>query len=116
MMDSAILFTFTRSAPGREAQAFEAFTESMTFFGTEAHAGHSGEPITFMGPTGLNLIIVPGEFAGLSKLVRSDEFLELYTKAAFAVPDIGYQIGPYGQGVQDFMARWARVGTELALI
>lgn len=116
MMDSAIVFTYTRAAPGRESQAFEAFTQAMTFFGTEAHAGRCGEPLSFIGSTGLNLVIVPGEFDKLTRLVRTDEFLELYTKTAFAVPDIAYQFGPYGEGVQEFMARWARIGTELQLV
>jgi hypothetical protein len=116
MMDSAIVFTFTRPALGRESKAFEAFTESMTFFGTEARAGKCGEPINFMGPSATNLMIVPGEYHKLADLVRTDEFLELYTKTVFAVPDIAYQIGAFGEGVQDFMARWARVGGELALL
>ncbi len=116
MMDSAIVFSFGRAAPGREAQAFEAFTEATTFFSTEALADKCGEPLTFMGSAGLSLMIVPGEFEKLFALVRTDEFLELYVKTVFAVPDIAYQIGPFGQGVQDYMARWARVGGELQLI
>jgi hypothetical protein len=61
-------------------------------------------------------MIVPGEYDALSALVRSEEFRELYTKTVFAVPDIGYELGAYGQGVQEYMARWARVGTEMALL
>lgn len=116
MMDSAIVLKYTRAAPGREEKALEAFTEGMTFFGTAAHAGRCGEPINFMGTTGHSLIIVPGEFLKLAELMRTDEFLELYTKTVFAVPDIGYELGAFGPGVQDYMARWARVGTELALL
>lgn len=115
-MDSAIVLGFTRAVPGREEKALEAFTEGMTFFGTAAHDGKCGEPINFMGFDGHSMIIVPGEYEDLTKLVRSEEFLELYTKAVFAVPDIGYQLGAFGQGVQDYMARWARIGSELALI
>jgi nicotinic acid phosphoribosyltransferase len=116
MIDSAILFTYTRAAPGREEKALEAFTEGMAFFGTAAHDGKCEEPINYMGTSGHSLIIVPGNYQTLAELVQTDEFLELYTKTVFAVPDIGYELGAFGQGVQDFMARWARVGTELALI
>lgn len=116
MMDSAILFTYTRAAPGREEKALEAFTEGMAFFGTAAHDGKCGEPINFMGPSGHSFIAVPGEWDKLTELVRSEEFRELYTKTVFAVPDIGYELGAYGQGVQDYMARWARVGRELAVL
>jgi len=116
MMDSAIVFTFRRAAQGRESEALEAFTESMAFFGTAAHDGKCGELINFLGTTGHSFMIIPGEYDALSTLVRSDEFRELYTKAVFAVPDIGYELGAFGPGVQDYMARWARVGTELAHI
>jgi hypothetical protein len=115
-MDSAIVFTYTRAAPGREEKSLQAFTEGMAFFGTAAHDGKCGEPITFMGTDGHSLIIVPGEWKALTELVRSDEFLELYTKSVFAVPDIGYRLGAFGEGVQEYMARWARVGNELALL
>jgi hypothetical protein len=42
--------------------------------------------------------------------------LELYTKTVFAVPDVSYEIGAYGEGVAEWMARWARIGGELALL
>ena len=116
MIDSAIVFTYTRATPGREIQAFEAFTESQAFFGTAAHDGKCGEPINVMGTTGHSFLIVPGEYDVLSDLIRTEEFRELYTKTVFAAPDIGYELAAYGQGVQDYMARWARVGNELALL
>jgi hypothetical protein len=116
MIDSAIVFTYTRATPGRESQAFEAFTESMAFFGTAAHEKKCEEPINVMGTTGQSFMIIPGEYDLLSELVRTEEFRELYTKTVFAVPDIGYELSAYGQGVQDYMARWVRVGKELTLI
>ncbi len=116
MMDSAIVFSYTRAAPGRESRALEAFTESMAFFASAAHDGKCGETISIMGTMGDSFMIIPGEYHTLSDLVRSEEFRELYTKAVFAVPDLGYEIGAFGQGVQDYMARWARVGTELAFL
>ncbi len=115
-MDSAIVFRYTRAVQGREEKALQSFTESMAFFGSAAHDGKCGEPITVMGTTGNSLMIIPGEYAALSELVRSEEFRELYTKAVFAVPDVGYELAAFGKGVQDYMARWARVGTELALL
>ncbi|MFV1998738.1 MAG: hypothetical protein ACC654_00085 [Acidimicrobiia bacterium] len=116
MMDSAIVFTYTRAAVGRESKALEVYTECMAFFGTASHDGRCGELINVMTSGGNSLIIIPGEHEALSELVRSDEFQDIYMRAVFAVPDIGYQLGSYGQGVQDAMARWARVGTELALL
>lgn len=116
MMDSAILFTWTKAAPGREAKAFDVFTESMAFFGAASHEGKCGEPINFMGSTGHSFTLIPGEYEALWGLTRTEEFRELYMKIVYAVPDIAYQVGAYGQGVQDLMARWARVGQELHLV
>ena len=115
-MDSAIVFTYSRPAPGRESKAFDAFTEAQTFFGDHARLGKCGEPINFLGSSGINLLIVPGDFKDLADLVRADDFVELYTKTVFAVPDIRYEIGAFGEGVQEWMARWARIGGELALL
>jgi hypothetical protein len=61
-------------------------------------------------------MIIPGTFEDLAYLVRLDEFREMFTKAVFAVPDLGYEIAAYGEGVQKYMAQWARVGGELALM
>lgn len=116
MLDSAIVFSYSRAAPGREEKALQSFTEAMAFFGSAAHDGKCEEPITVMGTSGQSFMIIPGEYDTLAALVRSEEFRELYTKTVFAVPDIGYEIAAFGQGVQDYMARWARVGTELALL
>ncbi len=115
-MDSAILFSWTRPAVGRESQAFEAFTAAQTFFATKAHEGLCGEPINFIGTSSLGMMMVPGDYEHLTALTRLEEFREMYMKTVFAVPDISYEIGAFGKGVQDAMARWARVGGELALI
>lgn len=116
MIDSALVFNYTRATPGREAPALESFTESLAFFAAAAHDGKCGDLMMFMGPSGKNFMVIPGEYTLLNELVRGEEFRELYTKVVFAVPDIGYEIGAFGQGVQDMMARWARVGTELAVL
>lgn len=115
-MDSAIVFSYSRPAPGREAKAFESFTEAQTFFGTQAHEGNCGEPLNFIATSGENLMIVPGEFEALHKLLRTDEFQDLYLKATYSTPDLGYRLGAFGAGAQESMARWARAGSELQLI
>jgi hypothetical protein len=116
MTDSAIVMTYTRAAPGREEQALESFTEGMAFFASAAHDGKCEEPINFMGSSGHSMMIVPGEWGALTELVRTDDFQEIYVKSVFAVPDLAYELGVFGQGVQDYMARWAKVGTELSFM
>ncbi len=115
-MDHAILFTYGQAAPGRESMALQAFQDGLAFFGKYAAEGKCGEAIDFMGPSGLNLILVPGKYEDLTFLTHLDEFQELYMKAIFSTPSLVYQIGTFGEGVQANMARWARVGGELALM
>jgi hypothetical protein len=115
-VDAAIVISYGRAFPDREAKALEVFTEALTFFGTRSHAGECGEPVIFIGPSGKNLILVPGSFEKLAALVWTDEFRDLYTKAVFTTPDLTYEIGDYGAGVQSSMARWARIGSELAYL
>lgn len=115
-MDSAIIFTYSRAAAGRESMALQSFADAMAFFGKFASDGKCEEPLTLMAPSGHSFMIIPGSYEDLTYLVRLDEFRELFTKAVFAVPDLGYEIASYGEGVQAYMARWARVGGELALM
>jgi hypothetical protein len=115
-VDHAILFTYGHAAPGRETMALQVFQDGLAFFGKYAAEGKCGEPIDFMGPSGLNLILVPGMYEDLTFLTHLEEFHEIIMRAAFAVPSLVYQIGTFGEGVQANMARWARVGGELALM
>lgn len=115
-MDAAIVFTYTRSTPGRESKSLEAFTEALRFFRSLAAAGTCGEPLTFMGPSGTSLLIVPGSRRELFGIVALEGFREMYLKAVFSVKDIHYEIGDFGEGAERTMAQWARIGGELALM
>lgn len=115
-MDAAIFFSYTRATPGREAEALQAFTESTAFFGRLAQEGKTGIPMHFMGSSGQNHLIIPGTRTNLFDVTESDEFRDIYLKAIFAVPDIHYEFGYFGDGVADEMTRWAKVGGELAFM
>lgn len=115
-MDAAIIFSYTRAAPGREAEALQAFTDSTSFFGRLAAEGKTGAPIFFMGSSGKNHLLIPGFRADLFEVTSMEEFRDLYLRAIFAVPDIHYEFGFFGEGVTEEMARWAKVGTELAIM
>jgi hypothetical protein len=115
-MDAAIIFSYTRAAPGRESEALQAFTEATGYFGQLAQEGKTGAPIHFMGTSGQNHLIIPGIRNQLFDVTETDEFRDIYLRAIFAVPDIHYEFGYFGDGVVDEMARWAKVGGELALM
>ena len=115
-MDAAIVFSYTRAAPGREPEALQAFTEATSFFERLAQEGKTGAPMHFMGTSGQNHLIVPGARNRLFEVTELDEFRDIYLRAMFAVPDIHYEFGYFGEGVTTEMARWAKVGGELALM
>ena len=112
-MKAAIMFTYTRPAPGREAKALEAFTDGLTFFGKLAADGKCGEPMVYLAPSGLGTWIIPGYRESLFEIIGSDDFAKLYTKVTFAVPDIKYELVAAGEGVQEDMQMWGAVGLEL---
>ena len=112
-MKAAIMFTWTRSTPGREAQALEVFTDSLTFWGKLAADGKCGEPMVYLAPSGLGMMIIHGERETLFEILGTDEFAKLYTKVTFSVPEIKYELVAAGEGVQEQMQVWGAVGLEL---
>ena len=112
-MNAAIMFTYTRPAPGREAKALEGFMDGLTFFGKLAADGKCGEPMVYLAPSGLGTMIIHGHRETLFEIIGSDEFAKLYTKVTFSVPDIKYEIVSAGEGVQKQMQVWGAAGLEL---
>jgi hypothetical protein len=112
-MKAAIVFTWTRSIPGREAKGMEMFTDSLTYFGKLAVDGKCGEPMVYMAPSGLQMMIIHGEREALHEIVGSDEFSKLYAGVTFTVSDIKYEIVATGEAIQDRMQVWGAVGMEL---
>jgi hypothetical protein len=115
-MKAAIMFTWNRATPGREAKALEMFTDSMTYFGKLAADGKCGEPMVYMAPSGLGMMIIHGEREALHGIIGSDEFAKLYSGVTFAVPDIKYELVAAGEGVQEQMQVWGAVGLELGYL
>lgn len=112
-MKTAIVFTYTRPTPGREAKALEAFTDSLTFFGKLAADGKCGEPMVYLAPSGLGMMIIHGERETLFEITGSEEFARLYNKASFAVPDVNFDLVAAGEGVQEDMQVWSSIGLEI---
>ena len=112
-MKAAIMFTYTRPAPGREAKALEAFMDGLTFFGKLAADGKCGEPMVYLAPSGLGMMIIHGERETLFEIIGSDDFAKLYTKVTFTTPDIKYELVSAGETVQEQMQVWGAVGLEL---
>ena len=115
-MDSAIVFTYTRPYPGREAAAFEAFQDAFTLFGKFAAEDKCLEPEVFTGPFAKGLMVIKGEREKLLRIIETEEFQHMYLKAGWSVPDIGFELFYFGDGVMELMAAWNAVGAELGYV
>ncbi len=115
-MDAALVFTYGRPAPGREPIAMEAFTDSFTFWGKLAADDKCDEPLAYLAPGGGGLMIIHGERKSLFDIVDTAEFRDIYFKAGFCVPDLDYELFVAGDKVMEFMADWARSGSELGFM
>ena len=115
-MNAALVFTYGRAFPGREAQAFDAFQDALTFFGKLAADGKILEPEVFIGPFGKGVLVIKGDRDQLRAILDLEDFMPMYMKAAYAVPDIGYEIYSFGEEVIELMGLWSTVGKELGYV
>ena len=115
-MDSAIVFTYSRAFPGREATAFESFQDALTLFGKFAAEDRCLEPEVFTGPFAKGLMVIKGEREKLLGIIETEEFQHMYLKAGWSVPDIGYELFFFGDSVMDLMGAWNAVGKELEYV
>lgn len=114
-MLAAIVFRYGRPWAGREQLAFQAFQDAITFFEKMAIDGRCQSPIAYMSATGGGMMIVHGERMKLGELLQSEEFIRLYLKAGYGVPDLTYEMTSAGEEAVTMMGTWAGVGSELGL-
>ena len=115
-MKAAIVFHYGRPSAGREKLAFEAFQEALEFFGARAGDGLCQAPVAYMPPSGGGMLIVAGERAALGEIAAGEDFVRMYLKAGYAVPDLTYEIMQTGEDAVSQMGLWASVGSELGLM
>jgi hypothetical protein len=113
-MDAALVFTYSRPIPGREAKALSSFMEALSFFGKLATDGRCGEPMIFSGQSGKGMFVVPGDRDRLNEILQGDDFMWIYLKTTFTTPDIGYELFMFGDAVTEMYTAWSKAGAELA--
>ena len=115
-MNAAIMFTWTRPAPGREAKAMELFGEVLTSFGKLAADGKCEEPMVYGAPSGFGMMLVHGERDALHEIIGSDEFTRLYAGVTFVSPHIKFELINAGEGAQERTQAWTEAGTKLGYL
>jgi hypothetical protein len=113
--NAALVYTYTRAVPGREAHAFEAFTDALSFWEKQAIDGQCLTPETFMGRQ-TNMIVVRGLRRKLEDIIDSTNHRKLYARSLFVVEDLRMELFATGDEVQRQMQIWASAGAELGYL
>lgn len=110
MADAAIVVGWNEARAGREAMAAQLFGEAMKYYTSlvEKRVIESFEPV-MLGRHGGDFngfILLRGEGAKLDALRRSDEFIDLSTRAVVCLSGFGVIDAYIGEGLQRMMQRW----------
>jgi 4-hydroxy-L-threonine phosphate dehydrogenase PdxA len=114
-VQAALIFRYGRPWAGREKLAFEAFGDALEFFGKRAADGLCQAPIAYMAATGGGMMMVHGDRERLAEILQTEDFMHMYLRAGYAVPDLTYDLMLAGESAVNQMGMWAGVGSELGL-
>ena len=86
--DAALIVSWTRAVPGREAKALEAFREALEWWGKQAAEGRCGMPRAFgAGDASGGMLMVEGRSDVLYELMESEQYRKLNSKAVMVADD-----------------------------
>ncbi len=117
MAADRILFVgWDRPITGREAAGMESFSKFMTYLGRQQSSGRieSFEPV-MLDPSGGTLngfVVIRGAYNNLAAMTNEDEWRTLFTEASYTMKGMSVITGNIGQGLQQTMARYAKVITK----
>jgi hypothetical protein len=120
-MDAGYLVKYGRLVPGREGKAFELFSDTLTFWQERMKDG----AITYFEPflyasgdsdTDLGFFLVKGPQDGIQRILETEEYRILLTKATYVVEHLTKEWLIVAEGVMDQVERSAKVATEFAVV
>jgi hypothetical protein len=117
--DAALVVSWTRAVPGREAKSREAFREALEWWGKQAAEGRCGMPRAFgAGDASGGMVIVEGRSDVLYELMESDEYRKLNSKGVMVADDFRAKLyyGGTEAELQQTMAIVAEAGKELGYL
>jgi hypothetical protein len=117
--DAALVVSWTRAVPGREAKSFEAFREALEWWGKQAAEGRCRMPRAFgAGDASGGMLLVEGRSDVLHELMESEEYRKLNSKAVMVADDFRAKLYYGGTEVelQESMAIVAQAGKELGYL
>jgi hypothetical protein len=114
--DAAVVVSWTRAVPGREAKSFEAFREALEWWGKQAAEGRCGLPRAFgAADASGGMLIIEGRSDGLYELMESEAYRKLASKGVMVADDFRVKLyyGGSDAELQQSLAILTQAMTEL---
>jgi len=115
--NAALMLSYTRPIPGREAKAMEVFADALTMYGKLAADGKCAEPEVFHHLIGGGMFIVKTEnLEAAHEILDMDDVRRMLDVAMFTVEDFNVEIVVTGERLMQNMSMYTAIGTELGYI
>lgn len=117
MWNAALMMSYTKPIPGREAKAMEVFADALTIYGTLAADGKCAEPEVFHHLVGGGMFLVKTEtIESAHEILGMDEVRKILDVAMFTVDDFNVEVMITGGNLMSNMSLYTAIGTELGYI
>lgn len=113
MSKEVIFFGWNRPVPGREQSTAQHFQEYVAYLGGLQQSGAIDSfEIVLLGPHGGDLngfFLIRGDRDQLNALQATEEYMAHLTRGGMHLEGLGAIRGAIGEGVMDWMKRWAEL-------
>ena len=115
--NAALMLSYTKPIPGREAKAMEVFADALTMYGKLAAEGKCAEPEVFHHLVGGGMFIVKTEnLEAAHEILAMDDIRKMLDVAMFTVEDFDVELMVTGDMLMENMSLYTGIGTELGYI
>lgn len=114
-MQSAMVVSWKQAFPGRETRAIEYGAKVTSYWNGLADKGICQRPEFFFSNNGHNLWIVKGDSEALLDAWMGETSMALLTEGQLLLEGFGWHFMLTGKAGDDFMARYASMGADIAL-
>ena len=117
MWNAALMMSYTKPIPGREAKAMEVFADALTIYGKLAADGKCAEPEVFHHLVGGGMFLVKTEtIESAHEILAMDEVRRVLDIAMFTVDGFNVEVMVTGTNLMSNMSLYTAIGTELGYI
>ena len=112
--NAALVLSYGKPIPGREAKAMEVFADGLTMFGKLAADDKCAEPEVYNQlVTGGMFIIKTESMEAILHILEMDEIRRMFDVAMFTVEDFNIEMFLTGEHLMEAMSLYTEIGTDL---